>query len=292
MGVMRHLQAVVLVVLSGLFSGCFTTPPERSVSLFGDGASFDGPTGPNVVAMDIALIERPVGDRYLNEELWTLADEQRVNLELKMLLEANGFRICQIGGLPPAGLQALLTSPRSNPDAHHLRWCAGSPKSVALGPVAKHCVFQLEQGEGKQEIDLEDAQCLLEVRPTLEDERIHLQFTPRIKHGKASLKPRPVQEQGGARRWEWDAQEPNETYDWLSWELTVAPNEYVVVGTRLDRPGTLGQACFLTTPNGAPIQRLLVLRTGRAASTAAETVTKAPPLAVQASWTSARGSSE
>jgi hypothetical protein len=294
MGVMRHSQAVVLVLLSGLLTGCFT-PPERSRSLFGDGAPFEGPTGPDIVQMDVALIERPLGDRYLNQELWTQADEQGVNLERKTLLEANGFRIGQIGGLPPAGLQAMLTSPRSWVDGHRLRWHAGTSTSVPLGPECKHFVFQVEQGQGKQNLEFEEAQCLLAVLPTLaeEDERIHLRFTPCVKHGKPSLKPRPVQEPCGARRWEWDMQEPNEAYEGLSWELTVSPNEYVVVGTRLDRAGTLGNACFLPSKDGPRVQRLLVLRTSRAPSLAPpETISKAPPLAVQAVWTSARGSSE
>jgi hypothetical protein len=88
--------------------------------------------------------------------------------------------------------------------------------------------------------------------------------------------------------------QPDEAYPWLSWELTVAANEYVVVGTRLDRPGTLGHCCFLHGEGRPPVQRLLVLRTARAPGRPAldESLSRSPPLALQAGWNSARGSSQ
>ncbi len=73
--------------------------------------------------------------------------------------------------------------------------------------------------------------------------------------------------------------------------MTISPNEYVVVGTRLDRVDTLGQACFLPLPDQTRVQRLLVVRTSRSL---AETppdfqLGRSPPLALRAGLTAVRG---
>jgi hypothetical protein len=86
----------------------------------------------------------------------------------------------------------------------------------------------------------------------------------------------------------------------LGWDVTVAPNEYVVLGARSDRPATLGHASFVRGGEAVPVQRLLVIRTTRPDKGLEPTATaeapaelslrsKAPPLALQASWTVARG---
>jgi hypothetical protein len=137
---------------------------------------------------------------------------------------------------------------------------------------------------------------VLEVVPTLAEEgKVQLRFTPRVRQGKPALALRPVQDPAGPLRWEWESQQPEEVYPWLAWEVTVTPNEYVVVGTWLDRVDSLGQRCFLArSADGlAPLQRLLVIRTARGpdAVLADPAFSRSPPLALRASWTSARGSS-
>jgi hypothetical protein len=64
-----------------------------------------------------------------------------------------------------------------------------------------------------------------------------------------------------------------------------------VVGTRLDRDDTLGQQFFLDLDSSPPIQRLLVIRTGRVQTDmpAEPGANEAPPLALQAGWRSVRG---
>jgi hypothetical protein len=56
-----------------------------------------------------------------------------------------------------------------------------------------------------------------------------------------------------------------ECYPRLSWEVTVAPNEYVLVGTCFERPATLGHQMFVRGDETKPVQRLLMIRTGRPA---------------------------
>ena len=140
-------------------------------------------------------------------------------------------------------------------------------------------------------MNLDQAQCLLQVTTRLTgDGRMNLQFAPQVRHGEPVSLPRPMNE-GGSLHWGVQTEQPTETYSGLGWELTVAPNTYVAVGTLLDRPDTLGQRAFLNAE--APwTQRLLVLRPGRALAEggpADETNGRQPPLAFQAGWTAARG---
>ncbi len=284
---MGRRVAGVLALLAGALVGCFTGQPDRAVSRLGPGG-LGGPAGEDVVQIDVAVIERPPGDRYVNGELWQLADEQGVSLERKAVLEENGFRVGLVGGLPPAGLQALLTSPRSCPDPHRLSVRAGNPTAVTLGPVWKACRFEVRQEAQAAAVELADAQCLLEVVPTLTDDgRTALRFTPHVRHGQSRTVPQPAQGPDGWRRWECVARQAEEDYPVLSWELTVAPNEYVVVGTHLHQPDTLGQRCFV----GEGSQRLLVLRTGRGlpAAPSDEDFVRVPPIALRAGMCTARG---
>jgi hypothetical protein len=291
---MRPVRAVALALLGAALAGCFPVRPERPTALGEGRGRVEGPGGADVVQLDVAVVARPYGDRFLNYELWELADEQGVALEHKPVLDDNGFRVCQVGGLPPAGLHKLLSSPGSCPDPRRVRALAGTPVPVPLGPLWPCCAFRLTAAPGRaQEVSLRQAQCVLEVVPTPADEgRVQLRFTPRVRHGEACRAPTATQETpDGPLCWSMETKQPEEAYPALGWELTVGPGEFVVVGTRLDRTDTLGQRCFV--PEGLPrLQRLLVLRAARTRPglPADESLSRSPPLALQASWASARGS--
>src|SRR5262249_23060834 len=118
---MGRWLAAMVALGCGALTGCLSTETERTT------AGLHGPppaavVGPDVVYLDVFVIERPLRDAFLNRELWSEADEQAVradgeqgvSLERKTALEKNGFRVGQLGGaLPPTQLQDLLMSHRS-----------------------------------------------------------------------------------------------------------------------------------------------------------------------------------
>lgn len=291
-GIMRRGLAVLLLLPCGIMLGCMSSSTNRATSLLNPLRNLTGPTGDDVVQLDIAVVERPIGDAMINDELWNLADEQTVAFETKALLEDNGLRAGLLGGMPPASLQAMLTSERSCANPRRLRLHAGNPTPVALGATVKECKFELHGPAGGKSVELKQAQCQLQVVPVLaENGKITLRFTPLVKHGASTLAPQPLQEPAGTRRWELLPKQPTESYTKLTWELTVSPNEYVVVGARLDRPDTLGQS-FMLAEGETPVQRLLVIRSCRPETGMLSRVgilSKAPPLAFQAGWSAARG---
>jgi hypothetical protein len=189
-----------------------------------------------------------------------LADEQAVPMEAKAVLDDNGLRVGQVGGITPPELQALLTSERSCVRSRRIQLHANNAQYITLGSAPAQCRFQLHQDRQEIPVALEKGQYTLAVVPTLtEDGRTKLRFTPQIQTGSPRLLPRPK----GDGSFEWQEQRPAENYTALSWEVTLAPNEYVLVGGRFDCPNTLGHASFIRPDEAKPVQRLLVSRMKR-----------------------------
>jgi hypothetical protein len=299
---MRQGRALFWGLLTALVVGCATDAPSRPSTWFERFRSAGGPTGPDVVQIDMALVERPLGDPALNEDLWSHADEQTVALERKAVLEDNGFRVGQMGGLAPSALQNLLTSDQSCINPRRLSMHAGNPTTVVLGPQTSLCRFRMEQDGRASVISLEQAECTLKVEPILtKDGHIRLLCTPQIRHGESNRSLWAASDHSG---WVLRTDRPTETYSSLTWEVTLAPNQYVLVGARADRPETLGYQCFFRQDETTPVQRLLVMR---ACPVSADTAgdngldwpaektarKRATPLALQAAgWTTARGSGQ
>jgi hypothetical protein len=286
------------LLLTALLAGCANDRPARTTSWFDRWRPFHGAAAQDVVELQISLVERPPGDVFINRELWTLADEQIIPLERKAALEANGFRVGQLGGNTPAGLLTLLTSTRSNVNPRRFFLHAGQSTLVVLGPVTPRCSFQFQQDGEPADVALEKAQCAFQVVPSLAGESgIRLQFTPQVRYGEKALVPRAAPDGSGFQlQEEW----PTKTYASLGWEVTLATNQYVVVGARSDRPESLGCQCFVRRAEPVPVQRLLAIRTCRLAAPPPTEVlaesgdeatppSRTPPLALQAAWTKARG---
>jgi hypothetical protein len=291
MGRWRHLLPMLLL---GLAAGCITEQSARR----GAGAA-PGPQlsiGPDGVVIDVVLLERPVGDRYLNGALWSSADEHAVPPEQKVLLEDNGFRVGRLVGATPRELQKLLTSERYWVDSGRRILPAGKSFTLPIGRPVAEIRYQFGQ---ELEVVPGKAQSFLVMVPTLTaDGRTRLRFTPEIRYGDTLPEYQVAPDRSD---YVLTYRQPRKTYPSLSWEVTLAPNEYVLVGAAFDRPQSLGYQCFIQEDDESAGQRLLVIRTGRstaevreepapASPEAAASTSLSPPLALQASWATARGS--
>src|SRR5262249_52482771 len=166
MSFMGQRQALVLGLLSGLLVGCANEGPVRAGAWLDRWRPFHGSAGVDVIELRVSLVERLPGDPFINQELWTLADEQIIPLERKAALEENGFRVGQIGGNTPAGLLTLLTSGRSNVNPRGLFVHAGQSTSTVLGPMSQTCSFSVRQDGQDASMHLANAQCAFDVVPT------------------------------------------------------------------------------------------------------------------------------
>jgi hypothetical protein len=285
--------AWLLALLLAPLSGCFTVEPEQSITRHDAQLPFAAPDNDDLVVMEIALLECNVNDAYVNGLLWDFVDETD-NAERKTLLHDNGFRMGLLGPMPPDRLIDLMTAERNQTNMRQRRLPAGNPAALPVGSTWTQCRYELKRDGQAIPVELDKAQCVLEIVPTAtKDGGTTLTFTPLVRHGEIEWLPRPIQDPSGVLRWDLQTQQQaSERYRWLSWELSVMPNEYVVVGTDADRTGTLGQRTFLNTESMVPVQRLLVMRVVRAPhaeSKMEDQGKRPPPLALQAAWTTIRG---
>lgn len=292
--------AVLIVLASAALGGCFSGNKDRA-GVRSSGPPMAGVVGDDVVYLDVAVIERTLGDPFLNQELWNEADEEvvrvedesSVSLERKTTLEKNGFRVGQIGSMLPSKLHDLLTSERSC-QTRRIELHAGHETILSCGPSWPECRYRLVQESGSTTVEKDKARCELEVVPSLAGEgRIRLRFTPHVKHGEVKTAYVPIQESDGQRRWDRQEDQADEVYAWLGWTLTIVPNEYVIIGALVENGDKLGEQLFLTREEGRPIvQRLLVLRASHVPTSIHENLGRNAPLALRASRITARGRGE
>jgi hypothetical protein len=254
------------------------------------------------VQLDVALLERPLGDTYINQGLWVLTDETVVGLDDKLAVDGNGFRVGQVVGMLPGDLQALLRSRRSclNPR----RWMvptdraaqAGEQPHIVLGPVQPEARFSIKQGGQTTEVVLNNVQYQLDLEPGVtRDGRIRLRFTPRVLHGEAT---RSVVVAPDHADFMVKVEKPSRTFADLSWEVTLMPDQYLVIGGCYEQPQSLGCQAFTQENAAPPVQRLLVLRASASPiptdddDPLPEEMTRSPqtppPLALQAALSSLR----
>src|SRR5262249_14639691 len=149
---------------------------------------------------------------------------------------------------------------RSCPKPRSWRLRAGGSANVDLGPVISQCRFQLRRDATPVTVELRDALCQFEIRPSLtEDGRTRLQLVPRIQHSFQDRKRALTTSAEWLKRME----KPTEIYEFLGCEVCLAPNEYLIVGARGDRVESMGYQFFMRPMEAPPVQRLLVVRTSR-----------------------------
>ena len=258
---MRLGQFFCVAIVALVLTGCATDKPVTSIAFFSKMRPGKQPpvSGPDVIQLQLALLERPINDRFINNELWQLADEQIIPLERKAVLEEAGFRIGQVNGLNPSGLQTLLTSNRSCliPWMQYVH--AGNPTQYALGPALAHC--RVENVNSSEILEFEQADCLMQITPTSAPEnRVRLHCVPRIRYGETEMVSRPILDGSAFLP---VRERPVKEFEALAFDVTLESNQYLVIGGRGDSLGTLGWRCFWRGDELVPAQRLLVIRTCR-----------------------------
>jgi len=258
---MRAVGLLPLVLLL-LASGCATIdePRQANTSFFDRLHPAQDPQHDDLIALEMALIERPIYDAYLDKDLWSVVDERLGSLASRSALQANGFKVGELGGVAPAEFMRMLTSNRSciNPRSITLR--SGGSTKLVLGPALEHSRFDLVQDTSVRPTDFDKVQYELMVSATLtNDGRTCLKCTPQARHGEETTTFHPVP--GG---WLPRQEQQLEIFSGLTWEITVSPSQFVVVGGQMDMPESLGHECFIRAGETPPVRRLLVMRPIRA----------------------------
>jgi hypothetical protein len=267
-----------------------TDPPSHAINWIDALGAIQSAPAPDLVVMDVALLEASPGDDFLTSGVWSRVDEQVVAVNHRPDLEDNGFRIGLLGGLLPAMLQERLSSRRNCPNPRRLQVHAGKEETILIGPPRSHSQFALRFDGASAPVTEEHVQHALRLLPSIDvDGRMHLRFTPIVIKGGPTSCYQPAPDRSG---WVIAEDQPMERYDRLSWDVTVQPNEYILVGPRISRPDSLGSASFVRRDTSPPRQYLFVIRAAHAMSGVAadddgsiDTSNKPPPIAQQAAST-------
>jgi hypothetical protein len=263
---MRRAKLSLVAVLATGLSGCFLARWDGGNFWPGRSKPAESAPGPDVVFMDAPVLEAPLTDRYVSDELWTVADEQiqSISPSLHKSLEENGLRVGLVRGRPPDGLMGLLTNKRTNREGLRYRRASGNPATVVQGlPRLERCDFSFWLDGKSDPLVFEQAQCQFQLLPALDpDGKVRIQFTPQIEFQDPKKWSRlnpiiAINVQG---------QRSTEPFTALRWETALAANEWLLIGPLLDKAKSLG-CRFLVSPNpDRPIQRLIAVRAGRFAS--------------------------
>lgn len=286
------VHLLLLVLIAG--GGCLASESSRSTSLKprpGQGLTPNG----DMVQIDAAILERPVGDTFLNCDLWKHIDEQLIDPDRKAVLDNNGFRVGQMIGAPPARLQAMLTSERSCINPRRRLLPSGRAADQVLGPKVEQAQFTLQRHGQAEEINLDQAQFLLEVTPTVADGRTTLRIEPKVQYGETLPDWHPAAD---GSDWAFQLNRPSKVFEELRCEIKPVANAFLVFGANFEQPDSLGYRAFVQHEGDVPLQRVLVLRVSSAGgdassfSLSAHMSGQAPmPLAMQAPLSAVRANS-
>lgn len=282
---MRLAATGTLLVIASM-CGCTLMENEHSTSALRPFPTADAGPGGKVVHLDVAVIEQPIGDLYINKELWEQTDQHVVDLDKQVVLDENGFRVGQVVGTPPERLCALLMSERSCPRPRRRVTPSGSVIAQELSQVRPHAEFHVFENDKTTAVTLDDVASQLDIQATQrEDGATRLRFTPKLQYGQAG----PIYRSSGTG-WTLDVKKPAQTFPAASWQVDLQANDLLVIGALLDRQDTLGFHAFVDE-GLTPLQRLLVIRAH--ATSADEEVPHAEeslPLARQATMGTVRAS--
>ena len=218
---------------------------------------FQGPQGDDVVSLEVAVIEQPLGDRFLDSDIWDEVDEQVLSGEDRSRLRKNGLRVGLVGGIVPARLQSLLTSQGSNPTPRHFRLRSGNPAEVPLAGSREELTFELHPAEGEpEEVSLTSGEVSVRLIPTIDKEGVRVRCLPHARHGSPKLWRTP--EEGGGLAFQ--GEQTDREFDGLAWEFRVKPGEYALIGTEYGQPGTFGNLTLITPGSASVSQRMIVIR--------------------------------
>lgn len=233
------------------------------------------------ISYEVYWVDFPLGDPEANGALWDQVDEQKLSVDVRQRLDANGFRVGIAGSqLSPTLEHLLKVGVQSPPEPSDT---LGTVIQPATTPTVRRATMNRHAGEPPTQIltlgdkeplatltvltrddegqvfgrSFQKAQGMLmtSVEPE-SDGRVRFELVPEIDHGD----PRQNFVSGDNGQLTIKYSPPSEVYDRLRWQATLSLGEILVIGARHDRPGSLGFHYFTEGISGSVHQKLLLIR--------------------------------
>ena len=211
------------------------------------------------VVLDHVLVEQPIGDAFLDRELWAGALPAG-RPETRALLAENGLRAAVLAGGIPQKLQTLLDSEADTVSPRRLTFQQRKELVVATSVPRDPCRFFLltDLGAEARPVELKQARCGVLVRPEpTSDGRVKVWCEPQVQHG--TRRELYLPNEDGTQLVK-EEEVPTEKYPALGFEAVLGPEDYLLIGWPAGESETLGAAAFTADANGRPRQRVLVVR--------------------------------
>jgi hypothetical protein len=263
----RSIFALVAVAPAIWFLGCeaITYKPKGASPLVPLELSDDS------AELEIMFVRFPAGDPDLNGPLWSDVDEQAVPAALRAELATNGLRAGLTGGHTPRALAAKLAAAEdhSTPATAAARLEAepavrrsriqihrSQPGNIVTSGVYDQLPL-LIRDEGQLHGETyrnAQGEFVIEADPE-SDGRVKLSLVPQWQYGET--RQQIVGENGVFRV---QSGKPKKTFGKLKFEVTLAPDQMLIITSLPDRKGSLGHYLFTEPTGGHLDQKLLVVK--------------------------------
>ena len=210
---------------------------------------------PKRCLLTVVILSRPLHDETINDVLWRGVDEQLVGSETRRALEDNGLRVGVLTGALPAEVDALVKAPpphKVEPVKYILP--DGEPAQIRPVPAVQQASLFLSRHGQVTGKEYKDAGGILRATTRYEGtSSVAVRLVPEIQHG-------PVTQSFGAlssgglyapQQFALKNGQQEEALRELTANLTLQPDQAVVVGCRPDHPRSLGAFLFTEPEPGS-----------------------------------------
>jgi hypothetical protein len=205
------------------------------------------------------MIEQPVGDAFLDCELWRAARPVG-EPETRALLAENGLRAGILSGTLPQRFQDLIHSDADTVSPSEMSFNTRKEAVIPTAGPVDPCRFELltDLAGQKRPIEFRGARCGVLVRPRAEGGgRVIVYCEPQIQHGERRDRYRPNEDGTGFVKTE---EMPLERFSKVGFDAVLGAGDCLVIGWNAEQTDSLGQALFAVEINNRPRQRVLVIR--------------------------------
>ena len=258
----------MLPAVAGL-GGCalptFDEPPGEPVRLPPARMSADS------VVLEFMFVRMPVSEAAAYEEIWSAADEQGLDVELRRQLADNGFRCGVLGQDLPAVLRDKLAESATSLEersedigtsdvevdrtARRKQCRAGRRAKIVVSRTHEDLSVLTREGGAVRGRLVEKAQCLFALKPYPQgDGRVKIDVTPEVEHGEVKS-----QWVGGNGTMMQRMGKERIVLDPLRIVTTLAPGQSLLLSATEEAHG-LGDHFFVETAGGTVERTLLLVR--------------------------------
>lgn len=259
--------AVATVACAGI-AGCapFKTPDDLPSQILPKPR-----LSPDSVILEIGYAQLPLTEKAAYDEVWNLADEQSLSLELRQELTRNGLRCGILGKEIPERIRLLMDNQEKGADkrsedldvgevevdrkTRRLQCRAARRAKVLCSKRFDQLSLLMRDNGAVRGRQLQQAQCLMALKPYPQgDGRVQIDLLPEVEYGE--LKQQWV---GGEGTLMQRVGRDKVAFDALRISLKLSPGQMLVTSAT-EQPIGLGEHFFVESIGGTPSRSLLFIR--------------------------------